>query len=52
MEKVHLKERNMDILDADHSSGEGLLGDNVVELLFGDESIVVGVGPLNHLLKF
>lgn len=34
------------------SGGESLLCDDVIELLLGDQPIVVGVRPFDHLLQF
>ena len=39
-----------DILTAG-SSGEGLLGDDVIELLLRDKSVVIGIGSFDHLLQ-
>lgn len=33
------------------SGGEGLLGDDVVELLLRHQAVVIGVCPLDHLLQ-
>lgn len=35
-----------------NTSGEGLLGHDIVELLLRDQPVIVGISSLNHFLQF
>lgn len=35
----------------DHSSSEGLLGDDIVELFLRHQPVVVGICPFDHFLQ-
>ena len=43
--------RWVDYILKDHSSSEGLLGDDVVELLLRHQAVVVSVCPFDHFLQ-